>query len=148
MVEGQGLRALRNRDACVAEEGTSLPRAFLPLPRYAPGTAPAMDTLTFLRTIRALADGEEAYFAALEGAAGFEPVAYAEVLDRQRLMPWVEPAITGEVGRRRLPASLGAAVRAGSAMRRMRTKEGIEQRIEIHVCCVKQLLPRSRRSRH
>jgi hypothetical protein len=65
-----------------------------------------LDTTTFVRTLRALVDAEEAFLVSIEGVRAFDPVAYAEAVELHRLMPWVEPAVLSEAGRLRLTSNV------------------------------------------
>jgi len=84
-----------------------------------------------LSTVRALADGEEPFLAALERRDGLDASAYADALERQRLVPWVEPAVLSPQGRARLPAALVAAVESGSDARRRRFAEVVAEMLEV-----------------
>ncbi|HVN37008.1 MAG TPA: nucleotidyltransferase family protein [Myxococcota bacterium] len=90
-----------------------------------------MDPGFVLSTVRALADGEEPFFAALERGSRLDVAAYAGALERQRLMRWVEPAVLSPEGRRRLPAALVAAVESGSDARRRRHAEVVAETLEV-----------------
>jgi len=83
-----------------------------------------------LSTVRALADGEEPFLAALEQSE-LDAHAYADALERQRLLAWVEPAVLSSEGRRRLPAALVAAVEQGSDARRRRHAEVVAETLEV-----------------
>ncbi|HEX5065436.1 MAG TPA: nucleotidyltransferase family protein [Myxococcota bacterium] len=90
-----------------------------------------MEASQWLPSVRALADGEEAYLRALEAAAPFDPVAYAQALDLHRLMPWVEPAVLCDAGRARLPAALVEAVAAGADTRQRRHDDLVRETLEV-----------------
>jgi hypothetical protein len=62
---------------------------------------------------------------------GFDGAAYAAWLGRHRLLPWVEPAVLGEAGRRRLPSPLVDAVAAGSQARHRRHAEVVAETFEV-----------------
>lgn len=83
-----------------------------------------------LSTVRALADGEEPFLAALERRE-LDVRPYADALERQRLLAWVEPAVLSAEGRRRLPAALVAAVETGSDARRRRHAEVLAETLEV-----------------
>ena len=84
-----------------------------------------------LRSVRALADGAEPFLSAIEGADGFDAAAFAELIERHRTMPWLEPAVLSAEGRRRLPVALVAAVEAGSERRRRRHDELVAETLEV-----------------
>ena len=90
-----------------------------------------MDFPTSLRTIRAVLCGEEAYVAALEGAAGFDAAEYAEFLDDHRLFPWVAPVLDGERARSRLPAALIAAADERREPHRLRIEQLVSETLEV-----------------
>ena len=82
-------------------------------------------------SVRALADGEAAFLSAVEAAERLDGSAYAALLQHHRLMPWVEPAVLSEAGRRRLPPTLVAAVEVGREMRRRRHDDVIAETLEV-----------------
>ena len=90
-----------------------------------------MNPEQWFSSIRALADGDEPYLRALEAAAPFDAVAYAQQLDLHRLMPWVEPAVLSAAGRARLPAALVEAVATGSDTRRRRHDDVVQETLEV-----------------
>lgn len=65
-----------------------------------------MDQRTSIRAIRALADGKEAFWSALETAPDFDADAFARFVLRGKLVPWVAPALEDDRARRLLPADL------------------------------------------
>ena len=83
-----------------------------------------------LTTVRALAEGDEPFLAALE-RSDLDVSAYTDALLRQRLLAWVEPAVLSPEGRRRLPAALVAAVETGSDARRRRHAEVVGETLEV-----------------
>ena len=57
-----------------------------------------MDHRASIRAVRALADGPDAYYAALARAPGFDPDGFAAFLGHHKLLDWVAPELVSERG--------------------------------------------------
>jgi hypothetical protein len=96
---------------------------------------------TFIRTVRALADGEAAFFAAIEAAPDFDGERCAEALASNKLVDWVAPAILRGPARRRFPEAFVAGLPAYIEDRR--EKHGIlrAQSAELHAAFERASVP-------
>ncbi|HTE06132.1 MAG TPA: nucleotidyltransferase family protein, partial [Planctomycetota bacterium] len=81
-----------------------------------------MDYRSCISTVRALADGEETFLAALERAPAFDPQVFAAFLERHRLVAWVAPVLGSERVRRALPAAFLREAGERAPARRQRTE--------------------------
>jgi len=93
-----------------------------------------MDYRACIRTVKALADGEEAFLAALDHP-GHDPQVFAAFLEQRRLVHWVEPVLGTERARRRLPEAFLQAAHERAAARRQRTERLLADCQEIRAAC-------------
>jgi hypothetical protein len=100
-----------------------------------------LDYSACIRTVRALADGEEAYVAALDGVADFDAQAYADFLGPNKLLDWVAPTFDRETVRRRFPPEF---LERMAAHRELRVREDailLAQSHEIRAAFAAQSIP-------
>jgi hypothetical protein len=90
------------------------------------------DYRTATRIVRALVDGEAAFFAAIDATPGFQPRLFAEFVAGQRLLPWTAPALSGDEARRRFPPDALEIVTRRGARARELSERVLAETLEVH----------------
>ncbi|MHC5212011.1 MAG: nucleotidyltransferase family protein [Planctomycetota bacterium] len=100
-----------------------------------------MDYSACIRTIRALADGEQSFVAELDRVAEFDATTYAGFLTSNKLLDWVAPTFDREAVRRRFPDEFLALVEAHREDRRSKDAILLAQSQEIRVAFERRSIP-------
>jgi hypothetical protein len=88
-----------------------------------------------VRLIAASADGEHAFWAAVDRMPDFDARWFARFVEFQRLGPWVAPVVTGARARREWPAEAFAILDEEVVSCRRRTAQAVADTLEIDEAC-------------